>query len=233
MQRNELTVYKRIDLCGKSGDLLQYFDEAAAEKKVPQFEDLQKKSRVLFNRYGHPHAFESALLGKFPDVERTIPIGDTWVAPVLEDSSVQLKAKKKGKAKKSKKKAEDVTTELESDDNSNPFQGDQSLAQSCRFLYNTTLSREVIYATADADVGRVWEAIKVTDYVITQKLFADVHQQAYVTHFRLVNALQVHQLLAGDVMRSGIRVKPRVTRTLSCKLDHKPIRQAWALHRWR
>jgi hypothetical protein len=57
--------------------------------------------------------------------------------------------------KKKKNKAE------ESDEEPIPFIGDQTLAQSCRFMYDATISREVIYAIADGDIGRVWEVLKV------------------------------------------------------------------------
>jgi hypothetical protein len=76
-------------------------------------------------------------------------------------SSVHLgfeNKKEKGKPKKRKR-----TKENESDDETILFLGDQSLAQSCRFLYDATVSREVIYATAEGDIGRVWEAAKVCE----------------------------------------------------------------------
>ena len=111
---------------------------------------------MLFKRYGHPHAFERAMSGTFSNVETTVTIGDAWVSPLRESSSAHLGPAKKRPSQKNKKK--DVE---ESDEEPIPFSGDQTLAQSCRFMYDATISREVIYAITDGDIGRVWEVLKV------------------------------------------------------------------------
>ena len=114
-------------------------------------------AHTLFNRYCHPHAFEDALEGTYHDPIQQVPSGDVWNPPVRENSSALLgndKVKEKSKHLKTKRK------ETNSSDQP-PFTGDQTLAQSCRFMYDTTVSREMVYATADGDVGRVWEVMKV------------------------------------------------------------------------
>ena len=118
-------------------------------------------AQILFRRYGHPYAFEDALSGTYHEPETTVPSGDPWSPPMTEESSIILqddRRKGKNKPTRPKKKtpddAEDQLLPM-------PFQGDLSLAQSCRFIYDATISREVIYATADGDVGRVWESLKV------------------------------------------------------------------------
>ncbi|KAF9487211.1 hypothetical protein BDN71DRAFT_1514192 [Pleurotus eryngii] len=38
--------------------------------------------------------------------------------------------------------------------------GDSALARSTRFIHNTTISREAMYAAADGDIGREWQCLK-------------------------------------------------------------------------
>lgn len=153
-----MAFYIRIFLGGKDNDLDQWFETAEKTETIPSFDDLWHKAQILFQRYGHPHAFETALTGRFFDDNRTITSGDAWKETLKDMSSVHLDYEnKKGKGKL-KKKREKTT---EDDDEMPPFLGDQTLAQSCRFLYDTTVSREVIYATAEGDIGQVWEAVKV------------------------------------------------------------------------
>jgi len=145
-------------VAGKDGDLLQHFEDTFKKENLPSVEELRNTSRLLFRRYGHPHAFERALSGKFPDQDRTIRTGDIWDFPLRDEPLTHL-AEKKAKSKKGKKKTDN--DDHEDDEVSPPFMGDQSLAQSCRFLYDVSISREVLNAISDGDVGRVWEAIKV------------------------------------------------------------------------
>jgi hypothetical protein len=150
----------RILLGGKDNNLDQWFETAERTETIPSFEELWHKAQILFQCYGHAHAFETALTGRFFDDDRTIPSGDPWTETLRDMSSVHLGFEnKKGKGKQKRKK--EKLTENESDDEAPPFLGDQTLAQSCRFMYDATVSREVIYATADGDIGRVWEAVKV------------------------------------------------------------------------
>jgi hypothetical protein len=129
-------------------------------------------AQILFRRYGHPYAFEDALSGTYHEPETTIPHGDPWTPPTREESSMSLQDdRKKGKNKSTgskKKKPDNTEDQLPLP----PFQGDLSLAQSCRFMYDATISREVIYATADGDVGRVWESLKV--WVVSKAIYIEL-----------------------------------------------------------
>lgn len=153
-------------LGGKDADLLNHFEALDKKKDLPSFEALHESARRLFQRYGHPHTFDNIIQGRFKSSETTIPPGDVWTPNTTDKSSATLNndsgsKKVKRKAKKVKKSEDDSDEDLEI-----PFQGDQSLAQSCRFMYDTTISREVIYATAEGDVGRIWEALKVCVQVL-------------------------------------------------------------------
>ena len=149
----------RVYLGGKDGNLLEHFEMAESRLETPSFEELHEKAKILFRRYGHPHAFEDALEGTYSDIETTVPNGDDWIPAVEDRSSLPLKIQRdegRRKITKEKKKASARVA-----DSSEGFLGDQTLAQSCRFLYDATVSRDVIYATAEGDVGRVWEILKV------------------------------------------------------------------------
>lgn len=158
-----LRLQYRVFLGGKDGNLLEHFEAAKADGTIPSFENLRGMSQTLFNRYGHPHAFERAIEGISDNPAQTIPVGDEWIRAMQETSSAMLLDEKE-KGKKRMPKAKKKITDESDDDSANPslpFRGDLSLAQSCRFLYDATISREAIYITADGDVGRLWEVMKV------------------------------------------------------------------------
>lgn len=88
--------------------------------------DLQEKARCIFQRYGHPHAFEDALRGKFPDTLRTIPTGDQWVLLSSDQSSKHLSTGKK-KSASSKKEKKKISTATADDEEEVVFVGDQTI----------------------------------------------------------------------------------------------------------
>jgi hypothetical protein len=151
-----LIQHGRIHFEGNNGNLLEYFIRKEANQSIPSFSKLWEEAQAVFLRYGHPHAFEHAMNGQFPSSEVEIAHGDEWKL-IKEPSSVPLDIANSKKQKKPPKEG----TEGE-DEGNIPFRGDQSLAQSCRFLYDATVSREIIFATADGDIGRVWEVLKVS-----------------------------------------------------------------------
>ena len=136
----------RVYLGGKDGNLLEHFKTAENRLETLSFEELHEMARILLRIYGHPHAFEDALEGTYSDIKTAVPNGDVWIPGVEEKSSSPLDSIRRGeghKITKEKKKASALAADL-----SEGFVGDQTLAQSCRFLYDATVSREVIYATA-------------------------------------------------------------------------------------
>ena len=46
----------RVYLGGKDGNLLEHFEMAESRLETPSFEGLHEKAKILFRRYGHPHA---------------------------------------------------------------------------------------------------------------------------------------------------------------------------------
>jgi len=62
-------------------------------------------------------------------------------------------------SKKAKRKAKPFKKSSDSLDP--PFYGDRSFAEAATFKRDAMISREVVYAAAEGDVGRVWEGLKV------------------------------------------------------------------------
>jgi hypothetical protein len=141
----------------KEGNLLDYFEEREQQKNVPSLDELYKSAKIVFSCYGHPYAFEDALIGKYNgDPDLTVACGDPWTSPLCEESSAILSnERRKPEAKRKAKEKKGVTKGTLDNESSPVFLGDQTLAQSCWFLYNATVSRELMYATADGDIGRV------------------------------------------------------------------------------
>ena len=160
----------RVHFSGKDGDLWTYFKVLEDRDETPSIESLHQSCHSIYKRYIHPFAFEEALAGTYTDPEVAVAVGDPWNSPKTDTSSLNIptseslsesapsqtsrssqQSKPKGRKKKIDQKAHDNLT----------FNGDQVLAQSSRFMFDAMISREVIYATADGDVGRVWEVLKV------------------------------------------------------------------------
>lgn len=156
----------RIFLCGKDGDLLKYFETIEAQGRQLSFDELFDKAKGVYKMYGTSGAFHRALGGRYTSAETRIPAGSPWVPPQKDKSSAGLGAEKqKGTTRKNakrKEKEKEVVEEEEED--SEPFEGDQVLAQATRYIFDTSISREAVYAVADGDIGRVWECLKVSSY---------------------------------------------------------------------
>ncbi|KAJ7586426.1 hypothetical protein C8J56DRAFT_1084827 [Mycena floridula] len=129
----------RLHFCGKDGDILNYSETLAVENKLPSFAALREAADIMFQTYGHTHVFEQALAGE---------------QPIFDETSANLR----NPVKKATRKKKTDTSPLDS--NSVPFTGDQCLAQSSRFIFDAMISREMVYATSEGDIGRVWESMK-------------------------------------------------------------------------
>lgn len=114
-------------------DLFQYFANLATCDQLPSFENLEKDAQKLYRSYTSMRAQERALRGpRLMESSPAVPVGSTWD---MENPLTKVLGK--------------------------PFTGDQILARSISFIRDTMLAREFSIATADGDVGRLWEVIKV------------------------------------------------------------------------
>lgn len=127
--------------------------------QLPTLEKLREDAKLLFHRYGHSSAFYNAIKGDYEDNQRKVPPGQPW-EPQTEEHEEELEenpAQKKGKGKKDAyRETYDRTVE---------FKGDQALAESTRLIMDLSINREMAYATADGDPGRVWEVMKVSGVI--------------------------------------------------------------------
>ncbi|KIJ64811.1 hypothetical protein HYDPIDRAFT_111412 [Hydnomerulius pinastri MD-312] len=157
----------------RTEDIFKHFQQLATQGELPDYADLEKIARLLFKTYSSASGIHSA----FQDAEdisewgSAIPLGTPWstdpdsvlVAKAVAVKKVEItrkvragntgEGKSKG-AQKPKVQARPL------DAPPVPFKGDRVLAQSIAFMRDALVSREMAYAVAEGDVGRVYEMIK-------------------------------------------------------------------------
>ncbi|KAI0753498.1 hypothetical protein C8Q80DRAFT_1097118 [Daedaleopsis nitida] len=163
-----LTVETRIIDCWRiifsCDDIFEHFIQLESEGHLPSLDGLLNRARTLYHRYCSHRAYEQACEGSIPAAGPfAIPKGRPWSplprqessnATVLDDSGGQSAKGQKGKTKKTGHSQGKV------DRPSEPFLGDQCLADAIIFLQEGILVREFAQAVATGDPGRVYEAMK-------------------------------------------------------------------------
>ena len=143
-------------------DLFGHFKTLAAKGKLPEFEDLEVLARKLYRAYSTTRGIYHALHGTETKNEWSdfVPLGTPWNPSINQSSTrtaaapTQSKSTKKNRSKKKKNSSgEPSTTE--------PFKGDRTLAKSIALRRDLLWQREMAYATAEGDVGRLYEIMKV------------------------------------------------------------------------
>ncbi|KII83514.1 hypothetical protein PLICRDRAFT_119348 [Plicaturopsis crispa FD-325 SS-3] len=127
-------------------DIFAHFTQLAAVKDLPNFEDLESIALRLYRAYMSSRAQYRAMYEADGGDEqsqwsKTVPRGSSWNGEPSETSSAGRPKPQPG--------------------NSEPFTGDRVLARSIAFMRDTMISREAAFATAEGDVGRLYETIKV------------------------------------------------------------------------
>jgi hypothetical protein len=138
-------------------DLFQYFEDLALSGNLPEIEALEVSARKLHRAYSSSRGIYRALY----DVDGTsewaqiVPCGSPWTPPTVIESSLELSVNspKKRNEKRSGK-------EKDNDFGRHPL-GDRVLAHTVTFMRDAMMSREMSYAIAEGDVGRVYEVMKV------------------------------------------------------------------------
>jgi hypothetical protein len=127
-------------------DIFEHFKSLAKTNSLPEFEELEDLARKLHRSYSSTRAHYRAL--NDPDLSsewaQFVPTGSPWRSPIIDENSQVPTQPKKGKA------------------NQAEFKGDRTLANSIAFLRDGILSREMAYATAEGDPGRVYAVMKVS-----------------------------------------------------------------------
>ncbi|OJT06327.1 hypothetical protein TRAPUB_2789 [Trametes pubescens] len=207
----------------KADDLFEYFASRTAED-LPSFEELHSTAKKLYRAYSSHLASERALYSPDPTDERppgewekTVPVGSPW-APEKSSTRAQeappshtqsgsqpsgqlgvsssspvwpLEAPPKDTAKQTRKRKRSLSKPRE------PFRGDQALADSIAFMKDAWVSREFMYAAAEGDVGRVYEAMKMMLFT-----FAGSSHTKYTSY--LLEFLCILELESSNELRDSI-----------------------------
>lgn len=126
----------------------------AAMNTLPEFEDLEAMALKLYRAYSCTSAYHRALrepsMLQNNEWGHTVPVGSVWVPPHIDSSS-------NAAISTTDKKGQNATTVKEVPG----FQGDRVLANSIAFMRDALIEREMSYAMAEGDPGRVYEMMKV------------------------------------------------------------------------
>ncbi|KAK6988318.1 hypothetical protein R3P38DRAFT_3332094 [Favolaschia claudopus] len=144
----------------ETDDIFAHFSKLRELKKLPSFEELEIAAKKLFDTYVRMDATEEAT-----GWTARAPLGSPWAA-------VPDPPPKEIKKRKSKKKAEAESEATKAPPKKPckpkrepspppPFVGDQALFETGTFMHDAMIFREAAAATAQGDVGRVWEALKI------------------------------------------------------------------------
>ncbi|TEB21750.1 hypothetical protein FA13DRAFT_1642380 [Coprinellus micaceus] len=127
-------------------NIFVYFTELAAAKKLPTIEELEKSALELHHVYATTAGIYNALNDTTIDSRWTwaVPLGKEWEDRPKNPTSLGADA-----------------GEQEEERNGRHKKGDRVLANSITFMRDALLEREVNYAIAEGDVGRVYQIMKV------------------------------------------------------------------------
>ena len=119
-------------------------------KSLPDIEDLNSAAQKLHRTFSTTRGIYYALADTTTpsDWADNIPMGSPW-SPPLDSVSSQLPDQVAAK----NSKAKPIST-------MHPL-GDRVLASSITFMRDALMSREMSYAVAEGDIGRVYEILKV------------------------------------------------------------------------
>ncbi|TEB26688.1 hypothetical protein FA13DRAFT_1691951 [Coprinellus micaceus] len=137
--RQVLTVYPNHFACA---DIFEYFKQKKAEKKLPGIEEVEATARDLHRAFSSTRAVYEAL--------EHSRIASDWTAAVPEGSPWPSSPATPTGGSKSETHA----------DGQMDAKGDRVLSNSITFMRDALLSRELSYAIAEGDVGRVYEVVK-------------------------------------------------------------------------
>ncbi|RDB30543.1 hypothetical protein Hypma_007322 [Hypsizygus marmoreus] len=150
-------------------NLFKYFENCATANKLPTFEELEAIALTLYRTFSTTRAHYRALDNKGGTSEwaKNVPLGSLWTPPPKDETSLfGPRPASQPKPRTSKGKG-NTHTAPKNDTKGNdakekpPFVGDRVLANSIAFMRDAIISREMSYAIAEGDVGRVYEVMKV------------------------------------------------------------------------
>ena len=137
-------------------NLFEHFSEKAAAQALPTIEELHIIAQQLHYAYsstnGIYHALHDTSIETGSTWAQTVRLGSAWTAPSNFTSS-----QPHCPAPQTKKKIDSDVP----DRKGRHVKGDRVLANSITFMRDAMFSREMSYAIAEGDAGRVYEVMKV------------------------------------------------------------------------
>ncbi|KAF9500116.1 hypothetical protein BDN71DRAFT_1577613 [Pleurotus eryngii] len=130
-------------------DIFAYFADLCKKGSLPSFEALEGIADKLFCSYSTSAAYHQCVSDARSEQSpwsATIPEGRQWIPPLAEDLTYipPQSSQKKSRGQKP-----------------NPSKnGDITLSESIAFMQDAMVAREAVYAVAEGDVRRLWEAMK-------------------------------------------------------------------------
>ncbi|KAF8164194.1 hypothetical protein BJ912DRAFT_821937, partial [Pholiota molesta] len=149
-------------------DLFAHFNKLAMKKNLPSYEDLQLGARKLYQSFTSMRAQERIMRGaQFLPTDTIIPTSQTTFVHPPEIKP-------------------------------NPnFSGDQVLARSIAFMREAMMARELSLATAEGDVGRVWEIVKTMVFT-----FAGSSHAKYMAY--VLEMIAMLEIESSEELRRGL-----------------------------
>lgn len=157
-----------------ANNIFEYFN-SLPDEGLPTIDDLVQKAEILFDVYCTPKSHDYYMTGGSGGREPgssgwSVPHGTHWDKPnEIPEEPVKSKGPGKRRQKMREKGKENVDAKpLDNKlmkEEEPPFDGDASLGRSIMFMYDNIISREVAYAVAEGDAGRVYEGIKVSSWL--------------------------------------------------------------------
>ncbi|KAM6491593.1 hypothetical protein JOM56_012985 [Amanita muscaria] len=171
-------------------NLFTYFEDLMASGHLPEIETLEEAARKLHRAYSSTRGVYQALheTTETSTWSRTVPLGTPWVPPPTFESSDSLSEPKKKPKRPTKKIADDLGRHPK---------GDRVLANSIMFMRDAMISREMSYAIAEGDAGRVHEVMKVMLFT-----FAGSSHSKYTTY--LLETICNLEMESGPALRDTI-----------------------------
>ncbi|KAI0040280.1 hypothetical protein FA95DRAFT_1611919 [Auriscalpium vulgare] len=144
-------------------DIFEEFERRAAEDNLPSLAKLKMVAEHLHRTYSSLRAYHSALRPHDPNDQYAVPLGDPWLKPAwmaAADADSQPAGASSRKQPSAKGRAKKKTAD-EDPDAPEAVLGDEALAQTSQFMFDTLMSRNVSEAVPNSDIGRIWEVCKL------------------------------------------------------------------------
>lgn len=171
----------RIHL-GGGNDIFKHFVDLAASNNLPDIHTIETAAHTLHHMYSSTRAMHCALSDttKSTSWTATVPLGSRWTPHTSNPTSAapSQSTKQPDTAGRNKK-------------------GDRVLSNTIGFMRDAILSREVSYAIAEGDAGRVYEIMKVMLFSFSGSSHTKycTYLLEVITRFELESSLELREAI--------------------------------------